>query len=254
MNVMLSEKNVVITGASRGIGAEIATQFAQEGASLWLTETPENYDRLKQFGHHLAREYGVSVHDHRLDLRRLDWIGECVAWLHDTAEKVDVLINNAGINILSPALSITEQQWDDVVDINLKGTFFITREIAKLMIPQQSGAMIMIASQHGVVGNENRAPYCASKAGLIHLTKALALEWAKYGIRVNAISPTFVVTEQNRDMVENPAFQRSQLPKIPLRKMAVPQDIAAAALYLASDQAGMVTGHNLVIDGGWTAQ
>jgi len=242
----------MVTGAGRGIGEEIADHFAREGASLILTELPSLMGQAEGVAERMRKDYGIPVLCQSLDLRDMDQIEQCVRSIGEQVEGVDYLINNAGVNLLSPALNLTQEEWDFVVDINLKGTFFLTREIAKAMVRRKRGSIVMIASQHGVVGNENRAPYCASKAGLIHLTKALAIEWAKYGIRVNAVSPTFVVTEANGHLIKDNQFQRTNLPKIPLRKFAVPQDIAGAVLFLAADSAGMITGHNLVVDGGWT--
>jgi NAD(P)-dependent dehydrogenase (short-subunit alcohol dehydrogenase family) len=242
----------MVTGAGRGIGAEIANYFARVGASLVLTELPAHMDQVEVVAERLRSAYGIDVLCEPLDLRNVDEMEECVRKIDEQIVGVDYLINNAGVNLLSSALNLTQENWDFVVDINLKGTFFLTREVAKTMVRRKRGSIIMIASQHGVVGNENRAPYCASKAGLIHLTRALAIEWAKYGIRVNAISPTFVITDTNEQFINDNQFQRTNLPRIPLRKFAIPEDIASAVLFLASDSAGMITGHNLVVDGGWT--
>lgn len=244
----------LVTGAGRGIGAEIALHFARKGASLILTELPELMDQAEEVAGRLRESYGVGTVCEALDLRNIEGIERCVRSIEEQGVDLRYLINNAGVNLLSPALNLTQEEWDFVVDINLKGTFFLTREVAKIMVRNKKGSIVMIASQHGVVGNENRAPYCASKAGLIHLTKALAIEWAKYGIRVNAVSPTFVVTDANRSIIENPQFQRTNLPKVPLRKFAEPEDIAKSVLFLATDAAGMITGHNLIVDGGWTIQ
>ncbi|MFB9325016.1 SDR family NAD(P)-dependent oxidoreductase [Paenibacillus aurantiacus] len=241
----------MVTGAGRGIGAEIASHFARAGASLVLTELPAQMELVEGVAGRLKKEHGIEVLCVPLDLRDLEQIEQCVRSIEAHAS-MDYLINNAGVNLLSPALNLTQEDWDFVVDINLKGTFFLTREVAKTMVRKKRGSIIMIASQHGVVGNENRAPYCASKAGLIHLSRALAIEWAKYGIRVNAISPTFVITDANEQYINDHQFQRANLPRIPLRKFAVPEDIAKSVLFLATDSAGMITGHNLVVDGGWT--
>ncbi|MFC4098453.1 SDR family NAD(P)-dependent oxidoreductase [Paenibacillus xanthanilyticus] len=241
----------MVTGAGRGIGAEIASYFARAGASLVLTELPAQMGLAEGVAERLKSEHGIDALCVPLDLRDLEQIEQCVRSVEAIAS-MDYLINNAGVNLLSPALNLTQEDWDFVVDINLKGTFFLTREVAKTMVRKKRGSIIMIASQHGVVGNENRAPYCASKAGLIHLSRALAIEWAKYGIRVNAISPTFVITDANEQFINDHQFQRANLPRIPLRKFAVPEDIAKSVLFLATDSAGMITGHNLVVDGGWT--
>jgi len=242
----------LVTGAGRGIGAEIAHHFASAGSSLVLTELPQLMDQLEEVAADLRAKYGIEVKCELLDLRSIDGIEAFVRSIEQQGVELNYLINNAGVNLLSPALNLSQEEWDFVVDTNLKGTFFLTREAAKVMVRKKRGSIVMIASQHGVVGNENRAPYCASKAGIIHLTKALAIEWAKYGIRVNAVSPTFVITDANEQIINDPQFQRANLPRVPLRKFARPEDIAQAVLFLATDTAGMITGHNLVVDGGWT--
>ncbi|WP_342437682.1 SDR family oxidoreductase [Paenibacillus sp. FSL L8-0436] len=243
---------VMVTGAGSGIGAEIAEHFAESGASIVLTELPEFLENAENEAERLQRLYGVEVLCKPLDLRSVEDIKRCVRSIEEQVESIDILINNAGVNLLSPALSLSEEQWDFVVDINLKGTFFLTREVAKTMVRHKRGSIIMIASHDGVVGSENHAPYSVSKAGLIHLTRSLAAEWAKHGIRVNAVSPTFVITEANEQVMDDPQFRRTNLPRIPLRKFAVPEDIANSVLFLATDSASMITGHNLVVDGGWT--
>jgi len=242
----------MVTGAGRGIGEEISNYFAKAGASLVLTELPVHMEQLEGVAERLRSNFGIDVLCESLDLSNVEQIEACVRKIEEQVVGIDYLINNAGVNLLSPALNLTQENWDFVVDINLKGTFFLTREVAKKMVQRKRGSIVMIASQHGVVGNENRAPYCASKAGLIHLTRALAIEWAKYGIRVNAISPTFVITDANEQFINDTQFQRTNLPRIPLRRFAIPEDIASSVLFLASDSASMITGHNLVVDGGWT--
>ncbi|WP_054400921.1 SDR family NAD(P)-dependent oxidoreductase [Paenibacillus solani] len=244
----------LVTGAGRGIGAEIAEQFARKGASLVLTELPELMEQAEDVAGRIRDRYGVGTYCEELDLRNNEGVERCIRSIEEQGVDLRYLINNAGVNLLQPALNLTREEWDFVVDINLKGTFFLTQEVAKIMVRNKKGSIVMIASQHGVVANENRAPYCASKAGLIHLTKSLAMEWAKYGIRVNAVSPTFVVTDANQSIIQNAQFQRTNLPKIPLRKFAEPEDVANAVLFLATDAAGMITGHNLIVDGGWTIQ
>ncbi|NQX47562.1 SDR family oxidoreductase [Paenibacillus tritici] len=250
----LSGQVAVVTGASRGIGASVAKSLAEAGASLVLTELPERMDALQAFSADLERLYKIKAMTVGLDVTKYIEIKQLIEQIKNVFGHIDILVNNAGINMLVPALQVSPEQWDRILDVNLKGSFFVTQEAAKLMIPSKKGSIIFIASQHGVVGNEHRAPYCASKAALIHLCKALAIEWSKYGIRINAISPTFVETSENEAFLQDANFLRVQLPRIPLRRMAKPSDIAEAVLFLASNSSNMITGHNLIIDGGWTAQ
>lgn len=244
----------IITGAGRGIGAELAERFARAGASLLLTELPGEMERLTAHADKIRSRYGTPVVCETLDVREAGQIKSVVRIAEEQLGGLELLINNAGVNLLAPSLHVTPEQWDWVVDINLKGNFFMTQEAAKLMVKRKSGSIVFIASQHGVVGNEQRAPYCASKGGLVNLTRALAVEWARYGLRVNCVSPTFVHTHGNDDVMNDANFQRLNLPRIPLRRFARPEDVAEAVLFLASPSSGMITGHNLLVDGGWTAQ
>lgn len=250
---LLLKKNVVITGASRGIGLETAKVLAVSGATLILTELENQMENLEKQAELIRNEFSVDVTVYSLDVRKHEQIVDVVKSINEKYGNVDVLVNNIGINLLTPALSLRWEEWDMVLDTNLKGNFFMTQEIAKLMVKKGKGSIISIASQHGVVGNENRAAYCASKAGLINLTRVLAIEFAKHGIRANTVSPTFVITEANKEILESNNFKRNNLNKIPLKKYALPEDVAHAVAFLASDLSKMITGHNLVVDGGWTA-
>ncbi|WJH33699.1 SDR family oxidoreductase [Paenibacillus sp. CC-CFT747] len=162
-------------------------------------------------------------------------------------------MNNAGINTAKPSLEVTENDWDRVVDTNLKGTFFCSQRAGGYMIPRREGTIINMVSQMAFVGYYDRAAYCSSKGGAVQLTKALAVEWAPHNIRVNAIAPTFVETEMTACMLSNPAFRQDVMSRIPLGRTPVPADIANAVLFLASGMANFVTGETLRVDGGWTA-
>ncbi len=165
----------------------------------------------------------------------------------------DVLINNAGVNILRPALNITELEWDEILSVNLKGAFFCTKEAARFMIRQRKGCIINISSQFGVVGYRYRAAYSASKAGLIGLTRTLAVEWAHFNIRVNAISPTILLKENSSWFLEDNDFKNKILPNIPLGRFCKCEEVLSAVIFLSSEESGMITGQNLIVDGGWTA-
>ena len=160
---------------------------------------------------------------------------------------VDILVNNAGIQLLKPAVEIEESEYDEIMAVNLKGPFLCSQAAAAVMIGQRSGCIVNVASQHGVVGNRLRAAYCASKGGLVNLTRALAVEWAEYNIRVNSISPTFVSNERNPAMLDT-ADVREQVERMPLKRVATPEDIAAGICYLASPGGD---GDGTEPDGGW---
>jgi NAD(P)-dependent dehydrogenase (short-subunit alcohol dehydrogenase family) len=188
-----------------------------------------------------------------LDVTNLGHIDELVTSAIARFGRIDILLNNAGINIPKMALDVTESDWDRVLDINLKGLFFTTQAVGRVMAEQKSGKIISIASQMGVVGYVKRAAYCSAKAGVVNLTRVLAFEWAQYGIRVNAIGPTFVETPLTRPMFEDEEFRQDVMSRIPLGQLAQPQDIASAVVFLASPASDMITGQTLLVDGGWTA-
>jgi NAD(P)-dependent dehydrogenase (short-subunit alcohol dehydrogenase family) len=169
--------------------------------------------------------------------------------------RIDVLVNNAGLGFARAAFDVTEADWDEMMAVNLRGVFFMSKAVARTMAAAaRGGRIINISSQGGLVGLPDAAVYCASKGGLNMLTKTLALEWAKEAITVNAIAPTFIYTPGTAPILDEPTMRASVLGKIPLGKFALTDDVAGAIVYLASDAGRMVTGTVLVVDGGWTAQ
>jgi len=250
-----SKKITLITGAVGEIGKSITEIFAENGSDLVLMDISKNSTELHEYADRIKKEYGVSVYVFEADIRQPDEIHKLELFFLEHRLSVDVLVNNAGVNMFVPAHILTEEQWDTVVDTNLKGTFFMSQVVGRNMITSgNGGSIISISSQHGIVGNVNRAPYCSSKAGMINLSKELSIEWAKHEIRVNCVSPTFVLHEKNKDLFYSSNMIRKELSLIPLGKYAVPRDIANAVLFLASPMASMITGHNLVVDGGYTAR
>lgn len=187
------------------------------------------------------------------DLSNLSVIQQLIETVVTEFGTIDVLVNNAGVNIAKLAMEVTEADWDTVLDLNLKSVFFSSQAAARHMLKQNSGKIINIASQMAFVGYYKRAAYCASKGGLVQLTKALAVEWAEHGVTVNAVAPTFIETELTEKMFEDVDFKSDVEKRILLNGLAKPKDISGAVLYLASDMAGFVTGETIKVDGGWTA-
>lgn len=246
----LAGKTVIVTGGSKGIGRDIARTFAELGANVAISgrnqaALDEALAELHQFN---PRCIAVSG-----DLSDISEVRRLVDTAAETFGSVDVLVNNAGVNIAKPAMDVTEKDWDTVLDLNLKSAFFASQAAAKYMLPQGSGRIINIASQMAFVGYIKRAAYCSSKGGLVQLTKALAVEWAKEGINVNAVAPTFIETELTAKMFEDEAFKKDVESRILLDGLSQPRDISGAVLYLASDMANFVTGETIKVDGGWTA-
>ena len=167
--------------------------------------------------------------------------------------RVDVLVNNAGVNVPKDALDVTERDWDAVLDVNLKGLFFMSQAVGKRMKEMGGGKIVNMASQNGVVGYYKRAAYCSSKAGVVNLTRVLALEWAQYNINVNAVGPTFVLTPLTQSTFDDPVMRADLLERIPLGRVGQPEDVVGAVVFLASPAASLITGHTLLVDGGWTA-
>jgi 2-deoxy-D-gluconate 3-dehydrogenase len=248
----LDRKVALVTGAGSGLGQATALALARSGADVAVTELPEKLDLAVRTAGEIST-LGRRALPVALDVTRLRSIEEMVGSVIGELGRVDVLVNNAGINIPKRALDVTEQDWDSVLDVNLKGLFFCAQAVARRMRDTGGGRIVNIASQMGLVGYYKRAAYCSSKAGVINLTRVLAIEWAEYGIAVNAVAPTFVLTPLTAPYFEEAGFREDILSRIPLRRLARPEDVAAAVVYLASPAAEMVTGHTLAVDGGWTA-
>ena len=246
----LTNKIALVTGASRGIGRYLAAGLAHYGADLIITgRTVSQLEEAAQEIRQLGRRCLVVPMDitQKADIEK----GVDQAFRH--FGRIDILVNNAGINIPKPALEVTEEDWRRVMDSNLTGLFFCCQAVGRIMVNQKSGKIINISSQTGTVAIQWRAAYCSSKAGVNLLTKVLALEWGPHNINVNAVAPTFIETPMTRPMLENQAFREMVLNKILLGRVGQPKDVLGAVIYLASEASDLVTGHVLLVDGGWTA-
>ena len=252
---MLAGKIAIVSGAGSGLGQACAIALAREGATAVVTELPDRRDRAMETVALIEREGGVaSVVD--LNVTELSQITSCVEQVAGQFGRVDILVNNAGVNVRREAFDVSEQDWDSVLDVNLKGVFFMAQAVGRQMRDQspQGGSIINMSSIMGLVGYFQRAAYCSSKAGVVNLTRVLAVEWADHNIRVNAVCPTFVDTPLTRPMFEaQPEFLDDILHRTLMGRLATPEEIAAAVVFLAGPGAAMIHGHALPVDGGWTA-
>lgn len=238
-------KNVIVTGGTRGIGFALAEAFATAGANVAVCATRAN--TLQETADKLA-VHGGKVFTKAVDISQAE---ACEAFVADTVKEfgsLDILINNAGITKDNLTVRMSEQDWDDVINVNLKGTFLMSKAALKVMFKKRSGSIVNISSVVGEMGNPGQANYVASKAGIIGLTKTLAKEFGSRNVRVNAVAPGFVQTAMTDALPEE--VKTKALESIPLRRFASAQDIAKAVLFLAGDDASYITGHVLAVNGG----
>ncbi len=235
---------VLVTGAAQGIGKAIAEAFAQKGAQLILFDLSEKV-------HEVAASLGpgTSATAVQIDVTDPESVRDAVGQF----ERIDVLVNSAGVVRLAPAETLTLEDWDTTMSVNLRACFIVARTVGQKMIAQKYGRIINLASQASIVALAQHVAYCASKAALVGMTRVLALEWAEHNITVNAVAPTVVLTELGKQAWSGEKG-RFMMEKIPLKRFAQPEEIAAAALFLAGDGANMITGQMLVVDGGYTVQ
>ncbi len=251
-SMRLENRVVMVTGAGSGIGRAVAIAVAEAGAHCVPCELPGRTDDLKDVCTEIERleRRALPV---SLCLPDLDSIELAVERTMAEMGRIDVLVNNAGVNIPRDALEVDEADWDAVMDVNLKGLFFMSQRVGRRMVNAGGGKIVNIASQNGVIGYYRRAAYCSSKAGVVNLTRVLALEWAPHGITVNAVGPTFILTPLTQSTFDDPALREDLLKRIPLGRVGRPEDVVGAVVFLASPAADLITGHTLLVDGGWTA-
>jgi glucose 1-dehydrogenase len=243
----LEGKVAIITGAGRGIGRAIALAFAREGAAVIV-----NFSQSEDSAREVTQQIRSSGGRAKLVQANVANLEEHERLLHETVKEfgaVDVLVNNAGIEVHEPVLNATPETWQRTIDVNLRGAYFLSCRAASRMRPK-GGAIINISSVHDVEPLRDRAVYSISKGGLMMLTKSLALELAEYNIRVNAISPGAILTDMNRASLSNSANRNRLLARIPLQRIGEPEEIGGAAIFLASAESSYVTGTTIYVDGG----
>ncbi|MGP4055585.1 SDR family oxidoreductase [Mycobacterium sp. 4D054] len=241
----LSDKVAVVTGGGSGIGAAIVAAFAAKGARIAVVDLDGAAAAAR------AAEAGPDSRGFACDVADPTSVTATVNSVVDAFGRIDILVNSAGVVMLAPAEDLPLDAWDKTIDINLKGTFLMCQAAGRHMLAAGRGAIVNTASQAATVALDQHVAYCASKFGVVGASKVLAAEWGPRGVRVNTISPTVVLTELGRKAGDGP--RGDELKKlIPMGRFAYPDEIAAAAVYLASDAAGMITGADLLIDGGYT--
>ncbi len=245
----LNEKVAIITGAGRGLGEEMACKFAEYGADVVVAEImPEEQTEVIKKIESLGQK-GLFIH---CDVNKLMDIERLVEETVKEFGHIDILVNNAGCITRKPALELTAQEWDTVLDTILKGSFFCSQAVAKVMIRQKKGRIINIGSATCIFGAAGIIPYGAARGGMVQLTKGLAVEWGRYGITVNIVAPGWFETDQTRTLFQNKAWVHSVIERIPAGRTGLKCDLDGIMVFLASDASRYITGQLILVDGGYT--
>jgi NAD(P)-dependent dehydrogenase (short-subunit alcohol dehydrogenase family) len=248
----LTGRVALVTGAARGLGRAISLALAHAGADVALGLRDANADSGITAE---IRKMGRKALPLQMDMRAMPQISSAVDQAAKEFGRIDILVNNAGIAPENPAEHVREQDFDDTLAVNLKGTFFASQAVGRLMIRQKSGTIINMSSQAGFAALPTESIYCITKAAIAHLTKCLAVEWGQHGITVNAVAPTFIRTPGTESALADPAFRADTLERIAaLHRIGEPMEVAGAVVFLSSPAASLITGETLLIDGGWTAR
>jgi NAD(P)-dependent dehydrogenase (short-subunit alcohol dehydrogenase family) len=248
----LEGRVALVTGAARGLGRAISLALADAGAdvALGLRDVSSGGDLEQQID-----SMGRAALPLQMDMMDLVQIRDGVDAAVERFGRLDILVNNAGVAPRNPAEDVTEDDFDRMVRVNLKGTFFASQAAGRVMARRGSGRIVNLSSQAGFVALPGESVYCMTKAGISHLTKCLAVEWGRHDITVNAVAPTFIATPGTAEALSDPAFKAEVLERIAgLHRIGEPVDVAGAVVFLASPAASMITGHTILIDGGWTAR
>lgn len=244
----------LVTGASGGLGVQMAKALANQGATIVVCARREQ--KIQEVAEAINKEFGVDTWYYRCDITDTQNVNEMVDAILEKYGRIDIVINNAGTGAVAPAEDITDEQFDNEMEIDLFGTFRVARAVAKkAMIPAKYGRVINIASMYGLVGNKvaGSAPYHAAKGGVVNLTRALAAEWGKYGITVNSICPGYFYTPLTQETLDSDFFQANAKTMIPEERYGNEGELDTAAIFLASPASSYVTGVQLPVDGGYTA-
>lgn len=248
----LQGKTALVTGAARGLGRAISLALANAGSDVALGLRDVNTDG--ELAGEIQKLGGKALRL-QMDMSKLEQITAAISQAAEHFGRLDILVNNAGIAPENLAENVTEKDFDATLAINLKGTFFASQAAGRIMIRQNCGRIINMSSQAGFAALPTESIYCMTKAGIVHLTKCLAVEWGKYNINVNAVAPTFIHTPGTEEYLSTPKNLADTVERIAaLHRIGEPMEVAGAVVFLASDAASLITGHTILIDGGWTAR